>query len=235
LKVVDLARIVLNRTVEPITGFPCLANPGASWPPVGERIAQASPIVGLWAWTLPIDLIRHLGRFWGSVRYAGLVPRSDLILPVDAGSTQRLDFGRKRIAVDIPPNTVDVLDREIGVGVGADLTKGSVRMPRHLDLTTWVAGSEEAEEFRSSVIGEPLSALVSNRRSRRNGSSLLPRCPICPSWTRRRISPAFVYASFTNWNVRLAEPLPRSRDHLVRLTSEEPLIPQAPIGCGRSL
>lgn len=65
LKVVDLARIVLNHTVEPIAGFPYLANPGESWPPVGERIAQRAPIVGLGAWTLPVDLIRHLGRFWG--------------------------------------------------------------------------------------------------------------------------------------------------------------------------
>lgn len=65
LKVVVLARIVLDHTVEPIAGFPHLANPGESWPPVGERIAQRAPIVGLGAWTLPVDLIRHLGRFWG--------------------------------------------------------------------------------------------------------------------------------------------------------------------------
>lgn len=74
---------------------------------------------------------------------------------MDDGSTQRLDFGRTRIAVDIPPNTLDVLDREIGVGVGADLTNDSFCMPRHLDLTAWVAGSEEVDEFRSSVVGEP--------------------------------------------------------------------------------
>ena len=57
--------------------------------------------------------------------------------------------------MDIPPNMLDVLDREIGVGVGADLTNDSFCMPRHLDLTAWVSGGEEADEFRSRVVGEP--------------------------------------------------------------------------------
>jgi len=63
LKAVALAWIVLNHIVEPIAGFPYIANPARSWPPLSERIAQLAPVDGLGVWTIPANILRYLGWF----------------------------------------------------------------------------------------------------------------------------------------------------------------------------
>lgn len=53
-------------------------------------------------------------------------------------------------------NGGDVFDGECGVGVSVDLTNDLFGVPRRLDFTVRVTGSEEADELRSSLIGESL-------------------------------------------------------------------------------
>lgn len=63
LKATALAWIVLNHVVEPIAGFPYIANPTSEWPPLSERVAQLAPLGGLGLWTAPANIFRYLGWF----------------------------------------------------------------------------------------------------------------------------------------------------------------------------
>lgn len=103
----------------------------------------------------PFDALDEIvGCFRRSARYVGLVPRGDLILPSDDGSTQRLDLARTRIVLESPANTLDVLDGEIGIRVDVDLTSDSFGMPRYLALTVRAAdGFRQPSYSRASPTG----------------------------------------------------------------------------------
>lgn len=53
--------IFLNHVAERLFSFPYIANPGAGWPPLAERVQQLQPLAGYGVWTLPANILRYVG------------------------------------------------------------------------------------------------------------------------------------------------------------------------------
>lgn len=69
IKGLAIVWIVWNHVAERLFGAPFAANPTASWPPLGERIAQLAPI-GHGVWAIGANLVRYIG--WSGDQGVGL-------------------------------------------------------------------------------------------------------------------------------------------------------------------
>ncbi len=63
LKAVAMAWIFLNHVVEPLFGYPLIANPAPGWPPFADRLEQLRPLTGYGVATVPVNAARYLGWF----------------------------------------------------------------------------------------------------------------------------------------------------------------------------
>lgn len=61
VKAVGLAWIFANHTAEQLFGYPFIANPSLSWPPLAERISQLRPLDGFGLWNIPVNALRYTG------------------------------------------------------------------------------------------------------------------------------------------------------------------------------
>ena len=64
-----------------------------------------------------------------------LVPRNDLVSPPDEGATKGPDFWRVLGVFEIPAEPLDVINRQLRVGVGVDLTDLFFCLSRCCDFT----------------------------------------------------------------------------------------------------
>gem|GEM_PF-1565538 len=89
----------------------------------------------------------------------GLLPRRDLGLPLDDRAAELVDLGWARVVLEIDPEAVDELGCEYGVGVGVDRPHDFFCVPGHADLAVRVAGLEEAQQLRASLVVDAFISL----------------------------------------------------------------------------
>ncbi len=87
------------------------------------------------------------------------MPRGDLVTPTDQGATERTHFGGAGFVLEVAAESVDELDRKVGITMVVDAAHDFLRVPRSADLTARVARVEEPEQLAATVVVESLVGL----------------------------------------------------------------------------
>lgn len=87
------------------------------------------------------------------------VPRGDLVPPAHDGAAELADLGWARLVLEITTQPADEAEREVGVVMVVDAAHDFLRVPRHADLASWVAGLQQADELGATPLVEAFVGL----------------------------------------------------------------------------
>lgn len=95
-----------------------------------------------------------------------MVPGEDLVAPAAKRPAEPAHFGWVLGVEEIVDELVEVGLGLRGVGLGVEAAEGLLGVPREADLSSWVAGLEQAAQLLLAVVVEAFVAVVSRRRDR---------------------------------------------------------------------